>query len=109
MTDKTRWRWLLVALFAVAALALGACGGDDDDGDDGEEPAIEVEEFPPDSTPGQIQERGEIVIGVKFDVPPFGFRNPQTGDVEGFDVDLGNAVAEKLGVEAEFVDKIIHH
>jgi glutamate transport system substrate-binding protein len=43
---------------------------------------------------------------VQSDVPPFGFRHPQTGDVEGFDVDLGNAIAEKLGVEPRFVEAI---
>ncbi len=41
-------------------------------------------------------------IGVKFDVPPFGFNNPQSGEVEGFDVDLGRYIAERLGVEPVF-------
>jgi ABC-type amino acid transport substrate-binding protein len=50
----------------------------------------------------ELQEAGEIVIGVKFDVPPFGFVNPQTDEVQGFDVDLGNAIAAELGVEARF-------
>ena len=50
----------------------------------------------------EIQEEGTITIGVKFDVPPFGLNNPQTGEVEGFDVDLGNYIADRLGVEAEF-------
>jgi glutamate transport system substrate-binding protein len=106
MTDKTRWRWLVVALFAVAALAFAACGGDDDDDDDGGEPAAEVEEFPAGSTMATLQDQGEITIGVKFDVPPFGFKNPQTGDVEGFDVDLGNAIAEDLGVQPRFIEAI---
>jgi glutamate transport system substrate-binding protein len=105
MTDKTRWRWLIVALFAVAALAFAACGGDDDD-DEAEEPAAEAEEFPAGSTMAELQDRGEITIGVKFDVPPFGFKNPQTGDVEGFDVDLGKAIAEKLGVQPNFIEAI---
>jgi len=105
MTDKTRWRWLVLALFAFAALALAACGDDDDD-DDGEEPAAEAEEFPAGSTMAQIQDKGEITIGVKFDVPPFGFKNPQSGEVEGFDVDLGNAIAEKLGVQPKFIEAI---
>ena len=51
---------------------------------------------------GRIQEDGEINVGVKFDVPPFGLNNPQTGEVEGFDVDLGNYIADQLGVEPEF-------
>jgi glutamate transport system substrate-binding protein len=106
MTDKTtRWRWLVVALFAIAALAFAACGDDDDD-DDGGEPAAEVEEFPAGTTMAQLQQQGEITIGVKFDVPPFGFKNPQTGEVEGFDVDLGKAIAEKLGVQPNFIEAI---
>ncbi len=53
---------------------------------------------------GKIEEAGEITIGVKYDVPPFGLNNPQTGEVEGFDVDLGNYIADRLGVEAEFLE-----
>src|ERR671911_351941 len=65
MTDRTRWRWLVVALFAIAALAFAACGGDDDDDDDDGEPAAEVEEFPAGTTMAQLQQQGEITIGVK--------------------------------------------
>ena len=43
---------------------------------------------------------------MKFDVPPFGFQNPQTNDVEGFDVEMGKAVAAKLGVEPKFIEAI---
>src|SRR5919108_405824 len=106
MTDRTRWRWLVVALFAFAALAFAACGGDDDDDDGGGETAAQVEEFPAGTTMADLQQNGEITIGVKFDVPPFGFKNPQSGDVEGFDVDLGKAVAEQLGVEPKLVEAI---
>jgi glutamate transport system substrate-binding protein len=106
MTERTRWRWLIVALFAVAALVFAACGGDDDDDDGGGETAAEVEQFPAGTTMADLQDKGEIVIGVKFDVPPFGFKNPQTNEVEGFDVDLGKAIAEKLGVEPRFIEAI---
>ena len=54
----------------------------------------------------RLQDAGRIRIGVKYDVPPFGFKNPQSGDVEGFDVDLGKFIAGKLGVEAELVEAI---
>ena len=50
--------------------------------------------------------KGEITIGVKFDVPPFGVKNPQTGDVEGFDVEMGKAIAAKLGVKPKFIEAI---
>ena len=64
------------------------------------------EQFPADTTMGKIQERGTIRIGVKYDVPPFGLLNPQTDEVEGFDVEMGKIVAEELGVEPEFVEAI---
>jgi ABC-type amino acid transport substrate-binding protein len=111
MTTTKLWRALLAMALAVAALTLAACGDDDDDdggggGGGGGDQAAEAEQFPADSTMGKIQERGEITIGVKFDVPPFGFKNPQTDEVEGFDVDMGRIIAEELGVEPTFVEAI---
>jgi ABC-type amino acid transport substrate-binding protein len=103
------WRWIVAMLLAVLALGAAACGDDDEEepaGGGGGGGTEQAEEFDPSSTLGQIQEAGEITIGVKFDVPPFGFQNPQTDSVEGFDVDLGRAVAEKLGVEPKFIEAI---
>jgi len=105
-------RLWLGAVLVAGALALGACG---DDSESGSEPAAEgtstpaaseVKKFPADSTLGKIQEKGEITIGVKFDVPPFGVKNPQSGEVEGFDVEMGKAVAAKLGVKPKFIEAI---
>jgi glutamate transport system substrate-binding protein len=101
MRYGSRWHWLVVGLLVFASLTLAACGGDDDDDDGGEE-AAQVEEFPAGTTMADLQEAGEITIGVKYDVPPFGFENPQTGEVEGFDVDLGTYIADRLGVEPTF-------
>jgi glutamate transport system substrate-binding protein len=100
MEQRRRWHLLAIAMLVLAALTLVACGDDDDEGD-GEEAAA-VEEFPAGSTMAELQEAGEITIGVKFDVPPFGLNNPETGEVEGFDVDLGNYIADRLGVEPVF-------
>ena len=88
---------------------MAACGDDEEEppaGGGGGEQAAEVEQFPEDTTMGKIQEAGEIKIGVKYDVPPFGFKNPQTDKIEGFDVDLGQAIADKLGVEPNFIEAI---
>ncbi|MFN2390047.1 MAG: glutamate ABC transporter substrate-binding protein [Actinomycetota bacterium] len=105
MRNVQRWRWL-VALVAVVALVGAACGGEEETptgpggGDE------ETQEFEAGTTMAELQEKGEVVIGVKFDVPPFGFKNPQTNEVEGFDVDLGKLIAEKLGVEPKFIEAI---
>jgi len=104
MSTTGRWRWLMAALLVLAALALAACGEDEDGGDAAQqEPA---QKFPVGSTMAKLQDKGEVTIGVKYDVPPFGFKNPQSGDVEGFDVDLGKAIAEKLGVKPKFIEAI---
>jgi ABC-type amino acid transport substrate-binding protein len=101
-----------LAIAALAALVLGllaaGCGGDDEDEaqEGGGEPAADVKQFPPETTMGRIQQEGEIAIGVKYDVPPFGFRNPTSGEIEGFDVDFGRAVAEALGVEPRFTEAV---
>jgi ABC-type amino acid transport substrate-binding protein len=105
MRDKSRLLLLLIAL-ALGALVAAGCGDDDDDEGNGGEQATEVQQFPADTTLGKIQRRGEITIGVKYDVPPFGFRNPQTNEVEGFDVDIGRFIAEELGVQPKFVEAI---
>jgi glutamate transport system substrate-binding protein len=102
---RTRWALLLVL---VLGLLVAACGEDEEEQPAGEEstPAAEVEQFPEDTTMGKIQAAGEIKIGVKYDVPPFGFKNPQTDEIEGFDVDLGKAIADKLGVKPNFIEAI---
>jgi ABC-type amino acid transport substrate-binding protein len=103
----TRWALLLML---ILGLLVAACGDDDDEGTTGGggggEQAADVEQFPEDTTMGKIQAAGEIKIGVKYDVPPFGFKNPQTDEIEGFDVDLGRAIADKLGVEPNFIEAI---
>ena len=105
------WRWLLAALLATMAFAVAACGDDDEEepaggGEATTEQTAEAEQFEPGTTLGDIQEEGQITIGVKYDVPPFGFNNPETNEVEGFDVDLGRAIAESLGVEPRFIEAI---
>jgi glutamate transport system substrate-binding protein len=101
MMEVRRWRWLVIALALVSLFAAG-CGGDDEE----EQPAKEAEQAPAGTSVAKLQEKGEITIGVKFDVPPFGLKNPQTNEVEGFDVDLGKAIAEEMGVEAKFIEAI---
>ncbi len=97
--------WLLAAVLVIG-LAAGCGDDDDDEAADTAETTAEERSFEAGTTMARLQEEGRIRIGVKYDVPPFGFRNPQTDEIEGFDVDLGKAVADALGVEAEFVEAI---
>jgi ABC-type amino acid transport substrate-binding protein len=103
MLVEHRRRWGL-AFLCVVTLVLGACGGDEPSVDGS--PGASATQFPAGTSLARMQQAGEIVIGVKFDVPPFGFKNPQTNEVEGFDVDLGRHIADALGVEPRFVEAI---
>jgi ABC-type amino acid transport substrate-binding protein len=62
--------------------------------------------FAADSTMGKIKAAGKLVCGTKFDVIAFGFKNPTTNEVEGFDADLCREIATAIGVEPEFVEAI---
>ncbi|MDC0738294.1 transporter substrate-binding domain-containing protein [Cognatishimia sp. SS12] len=50
----------------------------------------------------KIQERGTIVVGVKADTKPWGFRG-ENGDLIGMEADMAKEVADTLGVELELV------
>jgi putative glutamine transport system substrate-binding protein len=43
-----------------------------------------------------IKERGVLRVGVKIDVPKFGYKDPKTGKIDGFEVDIARAVAQKI-------------
>uniref|UniRef100_A0A7V3YFW2 Basic amino acid ABC transporter substrate-binding protein n=1 Tax=Candidatus Caldatribacterium californiense TaxID=1454726 RepID=A0A7V3YFW2_9BACT len=55
------------------------------------------------STLEEIKARGKIYIGTDATYPPMEFHD-ESGEIVGFDIDLGRAIAEELGVEAVFID-----
>jgi polar amino acid transport system substrate-binding protein len=60
------------------------------------------------STLAKIRERGRLVAGVSADTYLLGSRNPLTGQIEGFDIDMVKAVAEAiLGDEDLYQLKVI--
>ncbi len=50
-----------------------------------------------------IKAAGVLKIGTEGTYAPYSFHD-KSGKLQGFDVDIGRAVAEKLGVKAEFVE-----
>ena len=49
-----------------------------------------------------IQKKGELVVGVLGTDEPNSFIDPKTRELVGYDVDLGKAVAQKIGVKPVF-------
>jgi polar amino acid transport system substrate-binding protein len=52
--------------------------------------------MPTGSTMASIAERGRLVVGVDQNTYLFGYRNPDTGVVEGFDVDIAREIARAI-------------
>ncbi len=50
----------------------------------------------------KVQASGKITIGTDPSWPPFEQLNNETGAIEGFEVDLANAIAAKLGLQTEW-------
>lgn len=48
-----------------------------------------------------IQDKGELVVGLDDTFAPMGFRD-ESNNLVGFDIDLANAVGEKLGIKITF-------
>ncbi len=51
----------------------------------------------------QIKDAGALRIGTEGTYAPFTFHDA-TGELVGFDVEIGRAIAEHIGVEAQFVE-----
>ena len=55
------------------------------------------------TTVKDIQKRGELIVGVKQDVPNFGYKDPKTGRYTGLEVDIAKLIAKELHVKVTYV------
>src|SRR5699024_1634405 len=79
-TMRTTICGLALIVFAAAAFAANAS----------------KPEFEPGSTMAKIQQTGKLVAGVKFDVPLFGQKNPLTGKLQGYEIDIAKQLGRDL-------------
>jgi polar amino acid transport system substrate-binding protein len=104
----TRRAATLVAAATTAALVLTGCGEDPDESAPSEDaaseslPAVEVDEELAARVPAAIGEDGTITVGSDTSYAPSEFVDEDGETIVGFDVDLFQAVAQKIGFEAEF-------
>ncbi len=47
--------------------------------------------------------RGSLTVAMEGTYPPFNFKDPKTGELFGYDVDVAKLVAARLGLKAQFV------
>ena len=46
----------------------------------------------------QVKKKGVVSIGHGVDVPPLSMIDPQSGELEGFDIDMAKAITKQIGV-----------
>ncbi len=96
-----RYRWL-GAVLAMVAMTAAACGDSDDDGTvspgggQSSDTTVARPTFAAGSTMASLQAKGRIVVGVKFDQPGLGQKNPINNKVEGFDVEIAKLIAQGI-------------
>jgi polar amino acid transport system substrate-binding protein len=73
----------LFLLLAVTALIAAACGGGDDAGD----------------LLASIEDEGVLTVSTDPAYPPQSSLNEDTGEYEGFDIDVATEIAERIGVD----------
>lgn len=79
---------VIVAVLGVAALCMSSLAG------------VALA----DTSLENVRKSGVMKVGFCAQYPPFESKNETSGQFEGFDVDLGKALAAEMGVTAEFVD-----
>jgi glutamate transport system substrate-binding protein len=104
-----RLRRLTTAAAALTlTLALAACGDDDEDSasqDTNSSPSdASASPSAVSGTLDRLKEEGKVVIGVKFDQPGVGEKDPATGELSGFDIEIAKLIAEALGINEEDIE-----
>lgn len=81
---------LIIALGLGACMIMSGCGGAETAQKSGNEAGSSG------SAVQKIKDNGVLKVGVKVDVPKFGYKNPDTGEIEGFEIDIAKQVAKKI-------------
>jgi polar amino acid transport system substrate-binding protein len=92
-SNPIRYMAVLAALVMSQLLAISIASADSVDVDSGHSATPTLD---------RINRTGALKIGVSGAQPPFSM-TAKSGDVIGLDVDLGNALAASMGVDAKFV------
>ncbi len=100
---KTRITALLAAMLMVLAAVLTACGGNDGQASQNGSQTDGSQNETSGDLLDQIKSRGEITVAMEGTWAPWTYHD-ENDNLVGYDVEVANAIAEKLGVKANFVE-----
>ena len=97
--------WRIAAVFAATgALVLSGCSSKSEEaGPTSQTKAVSAEKVDAiaNTVPESIKSSGKLIVGVNVPYTPNEFKD-ESGKIVGFDVDLMNAIAATLGLQAEY-------
>lgn len=89
----------LLALLLTAVFMLSACGSKDDNASKDEKNTSSSES----DLLAKVKKDGELLIGTEGTYPPFTYHD-ESGKLTGFDVEIAEEIASRLGVEPKFME-----
>jgi glutamate transport system substrate-binding protein len=92
MENMMKFRISGMFVTLIVASLLAAC----EKKDQSAQPSAGAPTFAAGSTMAKIQERGVLNVATKFDAKLFGQKNPLTGKLEGFDIEMAHAIAKRI-------------
>lgn len=97
MAGKIKWATLMLTLLAlVGTAALAGCAAEPEDA-----PAAAATDT--EDALAKVKDRGTLIVGTAPFYAPFESTNEQSKEIEGFDIDMLTEIAERMGVDVEFV------
>lgn len=90
------------SLISMMALSLMACGGNKASEEASQEGKAWEASVSGDGSFEAVQKAGKIVVGLDEAYPPMGYRDPETNEIVGFDIDMAKEIGKRIGVEFEF-------
>ncbi|ULO10595.1 glutamate ABC transporter substrate-binding protein [Paenibacillus sp. 19GGS1-52] len=88
--------WKLLSVMMVAALfVIAGCGNNNAANNTATNGNAAAGETTSEAI-AKIKERGKLLVGVKYDTKLFGLKDPGSGEVEGFDIDISKAIAKHI-------------
>src|SRR4051794_6465986 len=110
-----RMRALFLAVVALLLSMLAACGGDSDSGSASDDTSSEAAPSSEATEAGdtgpcadatdllaKVCDSGKLTVSTDPAYPPQSSLNEQTGEYEGFDIDVATEIAKRLGVDVDW-------
>jgi polar amino acid transport system substrate-binding protein len=100
--QKRNFLWVLFLFLALALVVTGCAKQEQPQNEQPQGEASQEGEPAGDGSWERVQKAGKIVVGLDDGYPPMGFRD-EKGELIGFDIDMGNEIGRRLGIEMEWM------